>query len=159
MSPWFSVDTERMVITFKIKGGRLHAAPLHPDLLPLVARARAENREYLVDLPADASSRWAKFFQIYQDELHVSLHAGHGGDEALRGGFFGKPDYGLCRAFFVARPLAVPEDAPEFSGKSGGRSDGPCILNSGQMLRNDWAMRREALPPGRRKPSRLMALR
>jgi integrase len=61
--PMASVDTERMVITFQIKGGRLHAAPLHPDLLGLVEKARAEKREFLVNVPSDASKQWATFIR------------------------------------------------------------------------------------------------
>ncbi len=63
MVPLERIDTEKMVITFKVKGGGLHCAPLHKDLLPLVAKARREKRKVLVPLPAQPSPRWGKFFK------------------------------------------------------------------------------------------------
>lgn len=62
--PLNRIDVKAMVITFKVKGGKLHAAPLHKDLLPLVARAKAEKREVLVKLPVSPSPRFAKFFNL-----------------------------------------------------------------------------------------------
>ena len=60
--PMERIDTRNMVITFKVKGGRLHSAPLHPDLLRLVKKAQAEKRPRLVELPKAASPRWWRFF-------------------------------------------------------------------------------------------------
>lgn len=60
--PLARVDVKSMVITFKVKGGKFHPAPLHKDLLPLVAKAKAEKRETLVVLPEQPSPRFAKFF-------------------------------------------------------------------------------------------------
>ena len=60
--PLHRVDVKGMVITFKVKGGKFHPAPLHKDLLPLVAKAVAEKRECLVELPEQPSPRFAKFF-------------------------------------------------------------------------------------------------
>lgn len=54
-------NPERMVIAFKIKGGKIHAAPLHKDLLPLVERRRAEGAKYLVDMPKNASRDWVRW--------------------------------------------------------------------------------------------------
>ena len=61
--PLEQVDTKAMTILFKVKGGKFHAAPLHKDLLPLVARARKEKRGKLVELPAGASSLFIEFFK------------------------------------------------------------------------------------------------
>lgn len=66
--PLSRIDTEAMTITFWVKGGRFHTAPLHPDLLPLVARAKAEKRETLVSLPAQTSPRWSEFFELIKLE-------------------------------------------------------------------------------------------
>lgn len=60
--PMDRIDVKGMVITFKVKGGKLHAAPLHKDLLPLVKKAKAEKRVCLVELPEQPSPRWQKFF-------------------------------------------------------------------------------------------------
>lgn len=60
--PMEQIDTKAMVILFNVKGGRQHAAPLHKDLLPLVAKAKSENRNVLVKLPEQPSPRWREFF-------------------------------------------------------------------------------------------------
>ena len=60
--PLDRIDTEAMSISFKIKGGRFHTAPLHKDLLPLVRKAREEKRAVLVPLPSGPSSWWCQFF-------------------------------------------------------------------------------------------------
>lgn len=62
--PFSRIDTGAMVITFKVKGGKLHAAPLHKDLLPLVAKALAEGRRCLVELPSQPSPRYLEFFKL-----------------------------------------------------------------------------------------------
>lgn len=54
---------DRMVIAFKIKGGKIHAAPLHKDLLPLVKRRRDEGAKYLVDMPKNASRDWVRWLE------------------------------------------------------------------------------------------------
>lgn len=45
-------------IVFKVKGGGTHNAPLHRDLLHLVARRRKEKAEMLVELPDNASKKF-----------------------------------------------------------------------------------------------------
>jgi len=60
--PLENIDTKAMVILFKVKGGKKHAAPLHRDLLPLVKKAQHEKRDVLVQLPAQPSPRWREFF-------------------------------------------------------------------------------------------------
>jgi integrase len=66
--PLSRIDTDAMVITFWVKGGRFHTAPLHPDLLPLVKLARKEKRKTLVSLPAQTSPRWSEFFELIKIE-------------------------------------------------------------------------------------------
>ena len=61
--PLDKIDTDRMVVKFKTKGGRFHAAPLHKDLLPLVIRARAEKQDVLVRLGGSASVRFCNLFK------------------------------------------------------------------------------------------------
>ncbi|MES2923127.1 MAG: hypothetical protein V4819_16340 [Verrucomicrobiota bacterium] len=56
-------DPNRRVIAFKIKGGKIHAAPLHPDLMPLVERRRAAEEKYLVDMPNNASRDWVRWLE------------------------------------------------------------------------------------------------
>jgi len=70
--PLERIDTKKMVVTFKVKGGGLHCAPLHKDLLPLVAKAKAQKRSVLVKLPAQPSPRWGKFFKSVG--LNVCFH-------------------------------------------------------------------------------------
>jgi len=66
-----NTEADPNTITFKVKGGRMHPAPLHKDLLPLVERARAEKRKVLVPQPpASAAAAWHVFFrQIGLDDL------------------------------------------------------------------------------------------
>lgn len=61
--PMQQVNEKQMTITFNVKGGRQHTAPLHKDLLPLVKRARKEERERLVMMPPQASSCFTKLFR------------------------------------------------------------------------------------------------
>jgi integrase len=61
--PMGNVNEEAGLITFRAKGGKIHTAPLHEDLSDLVARARAEKREHLVELPPNASVRFGTFFR------------------------------------------------------------------------------------------------
>lgn len=57
------IDTERKVITFRIKGGKVKATALHPGLIPMVSRRRQEGAQQLVDLPRMASKDWWQFFK------------------------------------------------------------------------------------------------
>lgn len=64
--PMGMINTEhgdRSVIAFKIKGGKVHAAPLHKDLLPMVERRRMEGAAFLVDLPKNASRDWVRWLE------------------------------------------------------------------------------------------------
>jgi integrase len=58
-----SVDEANGVIVFRVKGSKDHAAPIHSDLLALVARRREMNAARLVDLPEHAASAWHKWFK------------------------------------------------------------------------------------------------
>lgn len=68
--PLEQIDVKSMVVVFNVKGGKQHAAPLHKDLLPLVAKAKKEKRGVLVRLPQQPSPRWGEFFaSIGMDDL------------------------------------------------------------------------------------------
>lgn len=56
------ISERQMVIPFRVKGGKIHPAPLHRDLLPLIARRREEGAEFLVDLSPSPSKDWVNFF-------------------------------------------------------------------------------------------------
>lgn len=72
--PLNEIDTDGMTITFRIKGGKKHSATLHPDLLPLIAKARARGRSALIEGPAIGSwsAIWSKFF--IKRNLPYSIH-------------------------------------------------------------------------------------
>lgn len=72
--PISNIDPSRRVITFFGKGGRIHAAPLHDDLLPLVRRAEKERRSHLVRLPKYAPKKWHQFLRRL-GLGHLSFHA------------------------------------------------------------------------------------
>ncbi len=61
--PLDRINERAGLITFRLKGGRMHTTTLHPDLLPLVARAREEKRAVLVTLPASPARAWKHIFR------------------------------------------------------------------------------------------------
>ena len=61
--PLEQIDTERMKITFKLKGGKMHTAALHPELLPLITQARTERRTTLIETAPSAAAVWCNFFK------------------------------------------------------------------------------------------------
>ncbi|MBA3351190.1 MAG: site-specific integrase [Blastocatellia bacterium] len=61
--PLRMIDLKAGTITFHGKGNRLHCAPLHADLRPLVRRAIKERRPTLVILPKYAAKAWFRFFR------------------------------------------------------------------------------------------------
>lgn len=61
--PVADISIPNRVIPFRVKGGRIHPAPLHEDLIPLVERRRAEGAELLVELPKSPSKEWINFFR------------------------------------------------------------------------------------------------
>lgn len=72
--PMERIDEKAMTITLKLKGGWMHTAALHPDLLPLVAKARSEGRTALIEGPPTGSwpAIWSDFFK--RRELPYSIH-------------------------------------------------------------------------------------
>ncbi|MEG7769308.1 hypothetical protein U2086_14800, partial [Listeria monocytogenes] len=52
------IDAEQMTIHLIEQKGKRHLAPLHPDLLPLVNRRRAEGGERLVEMPEVTAPKW-----------------------------------------------------------------------------------------------------
>ena len=52
-------------ITFRIKGNRLHIAPLHPELIPLCQKLKKAKAERTCDLPHDAAKRWHRWLRVH----------------------------------------------------------------------------------------------
>jgi integrase len=71
--PLSNVDLQQRTITFLGKGNRVHTAPLHDDLVPLVKLARKHNRHQLVELPKYAPKKWHQFFRRLSLP-HLSFH-------------------------------------------------------------------------------------
>lgn len=71
--PLDQISIPNRVIPFRVKGGRIHPAPLHADLIPIILRRREEGAERLVDLPKSPSKEWINFFNRcgYND---ISFH-------------------------------------------------------------------------------------
>ena len=61
--PLEEISIPNKVIPFRVKGGRIHPAPLHADLVPLILRRREEGATLLVDLPKSPSKEWVNFFR------------------------------------------------------------------------------------------------
>ena len=61
--PMRNVDERNMTIRLLLKGGKEYTAPLHPDLLPLVAKAREEKRKFLINPVRYAPKQWHTFFR------------------------------------------------------------------------------------------------
>ena len=57
------VDEERNLITFRIKGGRMHTTALNPGLVDFVRNKREQGAERLAHLPRMASKEWWSFFR------------------------------------------------------------------------------------------------
>lgn len=72
--PLNEIDTAAMTITLRVKGGKKHTAMLHPDLLPLIAKARVEKRASLIEGPpvGSWSAIWSSFF--IKRGLPYSIH-------------------------------------------------------------------------------------
>lgn len=73
-TPMERIDEKAMTITLRLKGGWMHTAALHPDLLPMVARARSEGRKALIEGPPSGSwpAIWSDFFK--RRKLPYSIH-------------------------------------------------------------------------------------
>lgn len=61
--PMERIDERCRTITFRLKGGKMHTTGLHPDLLPLVARARREQRPTLILAPPSYGPIWSLWFK------------------------------------------------------------------------------------------------
>ncbi len=72
-TPLRDIDEEEGTILFLKQKGKRHLAPLHKDLLPLVARRKAEGAEKLVDVPRMGSIQWWKFFK----RIGMGHHCAH----------------------------------------------------------------------------------
>lgn len=72
--PLPNVDLTVQTVTVTGKGGKIHTAPLHADLLPLVARAKAAKRNCLVELPKYPAKLWHQFFRRI-GLGHLSFHS------------------------------------------------------------------------------------
>jgi integrase len=73
-TPMRNVDLKGREIVFNAKGGRVHAAPLHDDLLPLVAKAIRDKWATLVQLPKYPAKLWHTFFRKL-GMGHLSFHS------------------------------------------------------------------------------------
>ena len=60
------VDWNRMIVTFREKGGIIYAVPLHPNLIPLFRELKAAGRGRTCELPTNASKKWMCFFKRIQ---------------------------------------------------------------------------------------------
>lgn len=70
--------TGRWVIRFKAKGNRVHPVPLHPALIPLFEKLRAERRTETYTMPKAATKLWYNFFchiGLKQTDPNVCFHA------------------------------------------------------------------------------------
>lgn len=68
------IDMTARTITFHGKGGKIHCAPLHDDLKPLVRRALRAKQTNLVLLPKYPSKAWFRFFRRI-GLPHLSFHS------------------------------------------------------------------------------------
>jgi integrase len=73
-TPMRNIDLKSGTISFNAKGGRIHSAPIHDDLLPLARKAVREKRERLVELPQYPAKRWHTFFKKL-GLPHLSFHS------------------------------------------------------------------------------------
>ncbi len=72
--PLQDIDEFAGSIRFRIKGGKSHTAPLHPDLLPILYAAREAGRAMLVELPTWPAKLWYNFFRREDVALPISIH-------------------------------------------------------------------------------------
>jgi integrase len=60
--PLDRVDLAGSSIVFRIKGGRLHPAPLHAEVALIARRRQEAGHHWLCQVPAAASKKWRAFF-------------------------------------------------------------------------------------------------
>lgn len=70
--PMEKVDEKHMTLRLLLKGGQEYTAPLHPDLLPLVVKARSEKRSHLIVPVRYAPKQWHTFF--HRIGMAASVH-------------------------------------------------------------------------------------
>jgi integrase len=61
--PVADIHVPNRVIPFRVKGGKIHPAPLHEALIPLIERRKSQGKKFLVDLPPSPSKEWINFFR------------------------------------------------------------------------------------------------
>jgi integrase len=71
--PMRNIDLKTKTVAFNAKGSRIHAAPIHDDLLPLIKKATAQKRKTLVLVPKYAPKKWHQFFKRI-GLGHLSFH-------------------------------------------------------------------------------------
>lgn len=72
--PLDDVNLEEGTITFRIKGGREHTAALHPELVPLFTRLKAEGRRMAYPMPDNFAKCWYYFFRRH-GLSHLTFHS------------------------------------------------------------------------------------
>jgi integrase len=72
--PLREIDLKAATITFRGKGGRVHAAPMHADLRPLARGAIRAKRTVLVELPKYPAKAWFRLFRR-NGLRHLSFHS------------------------------------------------------------------------------------
>jgi len=71
--PLRNIDLETGTISFLGKGNRIHTAPLHKEVVPLVILSQKQKRQRLVELPKHAPKKWHQFFRRI-GLPHLSFH-------------------------------------------------------------------------------------
>jgi integrase len=71
--PLSRVNLEERTITFDIKGGREHTSLLHPELVQLFERLKAEKLTHSFEMPKWWSKRWGYFFKRHKLK-HITFH-------------------------------------------------------------------------------------
>jgi integrase len=62
-------------ITFKTKGDRVHIAPLHPELIPVIKRLKREKASHTCLLPPNAARTWHNWLQRKIGFKQYSIHS------------------------------------------------------------------------------------
>ena len=79
--PIRDIDLKTKTVTFHTKGNRVHSAPIHDDLLPLIKKAQAEKRKTLVTATEIPRQEMAPVFQAHRTRpFELSQHARNGRD-------------------------------------------------------------------------------
>jgi len=132
--PLSRIDEKAKTVSFHAKGGRTHTAPLHDDLLSLVAKAREQKRKTLVELPAYPAKKWHQFFRRI-GLPHLSFHSTRVtvATKLARAGFpiyqtkayIGHASDTVHRIYQRLTPVDVRSLGAVLSNPSGGTQDAP----------------------------------